>query len=173
MKSRLGSGETETTTMSEQEAEGDTVYQCAVCPPTDPYRNDEVKHVKRHVTASTDERHEGKSGDDHMVIDEVDRLDEESLEANDRCDHDGDERVEVSSGNGSYSGPASGIDVTGQHISERPVKRSAGDEVTDVETEDKVLIALTDDQVLDILCGKRPNKQMREDIYEQIKGGGQ
>jgi len=99
------------------------LYRCTLCQPGEEYTNDNAGDVKKHITTSDNGRHEGKQSD-MQFIEEVDKLDKESVEANERTRHEGEERTIVENNTGSYEGPATGLDMTGQHITERDKKKA-------------------------------------------------
>ena len=87
--------------------------------------------------------------------------------ANERIEHDGQERIEVDEGNASYDGPAKGIDMCGQHITERPNKGNDPDTGKVLEVSEKLGIVLDRDGVLEILNADI-SKELREEILMQI-----
>jgi len=146
------------------------VYRCGVCPPGDEYESGARADVVRHITMKADQYHDERNGNERGVINETTRAEIETEEANRRCDHDGEERTVVESGNAKYDGPAGGIDATMQNIAERPVKstRQEGEVVTDVEAEPKVAVLLTPDDWARVLGPEGPDHEQRAEIVRQL-----
>lgn len=134
-------------------------FECHICGNVFDRRQD----AKRHISKSADAKHAEKSGSDPGVIHEV--VDEDSIVAdNSREEYEGEERTELSSGNASYKGPARGIDATMTPISERSHQQT----VTELEANERVLIALSDEQVAKVLASEELDASVREEIVRQL-----
>lgn len=153
------------------------VYYCELCAPGDEYRSSGRSDVKRHISMLDDDTHGDHKGNDPNVIGEILRRDIETLEANRRSEHDGEERVKISVDNKSYEGPSGGINLAGeglQTFDERPVKsppqRQAGEVVTDVETDNKVAVLLDAGDWARVLGAEGMPFRVREKIVSQLAG---
>lgn len=157
-------------------SEDEIVYRCKVCPPGDEYESGTRADVVRHITMKDDQYHGERDGNERGVIREMTRAEVETEEANRRCDHDGEERTVVESGNAKYEGPAGGIDATMQNITERPVKssRQEGEVVTDVEAEPKVAVLMAPEDWARVLGSEGLGHEQRAEIVRQLSsvGGG-
>ena len=139
-----------------------TEYECAICG----YRSESKNGVSIHVGAKEDEKHKGKSGTDPGVWIDVTNEDE-VMENNDREEHDGKVKTEMSTGD--YTGPAEGLDMTGQLFEDRPVKNpETGAEKYDVlETEERILLEFSVGEIEELLQSE-VSEETRKKIIAQL-----
>jgi len=146
------------------------LYRCTLCQPGEEYTNDNAGDVKKHITTSDNGRHEGKQSD-MQFIEEVDKLDKESVEANERMRHEGEERTIVENNTGSYEGPATGLDMTGQHITERD-KKKAEEIVDEMETDnEQISVDMTPTMAFKII--RTADESIARELFDKIVGDKQ
>lgn len=144
-------------------------YKCNICPEDDPYTSKSRKGVKIHIGNTEDKRHKDRSGSEPGVVEEVGE--EELMELNQREEHNGEERVEITKGRSSYSGSPTGLDATMQNIGERPVKGSPKQ-----EEEDETIhlpMAITFDELVEILNSQDVSEETRKRMLKCALGGPQ
>lgn len=127
-------------------------YQCNYCE----YESDSRRAMKIHISNAgqedEDDPHNGKRGDTPGAY--TDMTDTTEIEEN-------NERVTHEGGNATYTGPAEGLDMTMQHISER--------KVTELEPQEKILIGLDMEQIAEIVSAEISD-ETRRDILQQLVG---
>lgn len=142
----------------------DIKYRCTLCPPGEEYTSDIKGSVKKHISHDEKGRHEGKKGtesDEH--IEEVPRNEIETIEANKRTEHEGEERVELRKGNAAFKGRAEGIDATMTGITERPY----ADPASILDESATFLVRLDDSDIIEILNSDIP-KKVRQKLFKQV-----
>jgi hypothetical protein len=140
------------------------IFRCSLCPHGEEFESDNKTSVKKHISHKDSGRHQGKKGaesDEH--IEEVPRNEIETLKANERVSHEGEEQTEITVGNRRYVGRTEGIDGTMQPISERPYSDPAG--VLDESA--TFFVRLDDSDIIEILNADIP-KELREKLFKQV-----
>jgi hypothetical protein len=142
----------------------DIKYRCTLCPPSEEYTSDNKGSVKKHITHYEEGRHEGKKGtESEEHIEEIPRNEIETIVANKRTEHEGEETVEIRKGNSAYVGRAEGIDATMTGITERPY----ADPANILDESATFLVRLDDSDIIEILNSDIP-KKVRQKLFKQV-----
>lgn len=146
-------------------------YRCLLCPEDDAYEDSKEVNVKRHVTTLDDKRHKDRKGNEPGVYEEFGNPDVEEPGKSDDPN-----RVRETSGNASYSGPSTGLDMTMQHLAELADDDDEEVTVDDVEEaaeklpRDVTLVALRDGEILDVMSADSVERATKLTILDQLKG---
>lgn len=137
-------------------------YRCLLCPDEEAYVSTDRVDVRRHITRKQDSRHKDRVGDEPGVIGHDGEEDVEEPGAT-----VGENRVRETAGNATFEGPEGGIDATMSHIAEK--RNQAGDTVPSVEAEQATLIALEDEEIVDLIAAETVSMETKLSVLEQIR----
>lgn len=134
-------------------------YECNLCG----FTTDSLHGIKVHITSGEDETHEGRESSEPGLWTDITNTDE-IAENNQREEHEGSVTTELSAGK--YNGPAEGLDLTGQHISERPYTEAEKFDALDIE--EKVVLEFAVDDLPELLSSDLPDEMKRQIILQLL-----
>lgn len=129
-------------------------FACNYCNYETYSRQGIATHITTQGKNDENDPHHGKQGTNTANFAEL--VDTSEIEKN-------NERVKHEGENTTYVGPAEGINMSYQHITERD-----SGVVTDLETEEKVMVGLTIDQIGEIISEGEISNETRNEIIEQL-----